>query len=435
MNVKVISFHVFDTPMDMLERLAIGMDQGLALAEQLKQADESLEMVPVCTCNRLEFYFESDAPEWCSLQIYQHLSDRLEVPVDGLRRQAREYEGQEAVRHLFQSIAGLKSIALGENQIQGQIRQAYLAAREKKLVGRRLAPLFETAIRVGKRVRNEIRIGGGRFSLSKMALKQILPELESVPHPQVLIVGTGKMARAAADYLRSQPGFDFAFVSQHPEQRADLARQFGKPVLHFRDLPRLLGDVDVLFSAYGTHRLLISKQQLAEYMAGRTKPLFVIDIAMPRDVDPAVAELEGVRFIDFDTLYHSQWRRELAADSEIQRAQEIIEDELLQFRIQQKQRELSKTIHRLHAYFGEIARGELDRTLRSLSHLPQQDLKKIEKLAHSITQKILHRPTVILREHVDQDQLPAYLRFVEEMINLKTRNPVQSVEKVNLEPR
>ena len=433
MNVKVISFHVFDTPIDMLERLFIGADEGCALAAQLKDADDAIEIVPICTCNRLEFYLSTQTPEWLTRKLYEALSALTGITADDLMQQAREYEGEEAIQHLFESIAGLKSIAVGENEIQGQIRQAYLTAREQGLARQMLSPLFETAIRVGKRIRNETRLGSGRFSLSKMALKQIQPELKSIDQPRVLIIGTGKMARAAADYLQTQHHCDFMFISRHPEQRTELARQFGRPIYHFHELPQWLARADVLFSAYGTRDILITRQQLAEIVAGRERPLFVIDIAMPRDIDPDVSQLDGVRFIDFETLYHSQWRSELAADPEVRAAKQIINQERLQFRISQKQRELSKTIQRLHSYFGEIARDELNRTLRAMTHLSEQDQKKIEKLAHSITQKILHRPTVILRHHAGEDSLPAYLRFVEEMINLKTRNEAKSMENMNLE--
>ncbi|MDQ7053812.1 MAG: hypothetical protein Q9P14_13320 [candidate division KSB1 bacterium] len=247
MHVKVISFHVFDTPIDMLERLFIGADQGCALAAQLIDADNTNEIVPICTCNRLEFYLSTTSPEWLTRKLYEALSALTGIAVDDLIQQAREYEGEEAIQHLFESIAGLKSIAVGENEIQGQIRQAYLAAREQGLARQMLSPLFETAIRVGKRIRNETRLGSGRFSLSKMALKQILPELKSMDQPRVLIIGTGKMARAAADYLQTQHHCEFVFISRHPEQRSDLARQFGRPIYHFHELPQQLARADVLF--------------------------------------------------------------------------------------------------------------------------------------------------------------------------------------------
>ena len=424
MDITLISFHVFHTPIPVLERLISSLSGHENLYPLLLEQTPIQECVLVSTCNRYEAYATCDCspPQQIATEFLRALAAAADLPLTALQDSVEVKYGTDAARHLFFSVAGLHSLAVGEKEIQGQIKAAYKAACEQGVAGRNLIQLFERALHAGKRARNESCLEKSGISMSTLAFDYLFRQQEFSSEASFVLIGTGRMAKSAARYLMDRGYRRFAFVSHQPDERQELRDEFQVPIYPVDALPNLLADADVVQSAYGTREILVTRDCLLPVMdRRRNRPLYLIDLGMPRDIEPEVTQLPAVTLIDFTKLKQIDLKNQIFRDERVRRAKAIVEEELNSFLTELNNQKIAATIRRLHQVFQEIGRRELEKALSGLGHLDERDRRKIEKLTHNIIQKILFRPTRILRHHAADEEVLVYKQFIDEMLDIQDR--------------
>ncbi|MFQ5628933.1 MAG: glutamyl-tRNA reductase, partial [bacterium] len=367
MDCKAISFDILHTPVVMFERFA-SMKEDVERFARHCFTTQNIECAPLSTCNRIEFYFAvngggngasatsglpsaNDSLHETVREFLTIIANGTGFSVDELKRFGRFIENKEVVEHLFSTVAGLNSIAIGETQIQGQVKDAYLSAKEKGLAGKNLTSLFDAALHAGKRARAETKIEQARISLGNLAIRSLQETGAFTQGVKTVIVGAGKMARNAAEYLlRNGISSDLVFLTRHPEKRREQLACFAADVRRLDSLPEHLKSADLIFSAYGTNELFVTKKLLQEVAPQRKKPLNLIDIAMPRDVDPEVVELPQIRLIDFFELEKMKSEHLLLNADEITAAEKIVAQEIDAYLQDQKLRAVSSTISHFRSH-------------------------------------------------------------------------------------
>ena len=422
---RVVTFEIVNTPVELLERIA---DYARKKSHWLAEiaATHGVEIVTMATCNRVEFYFaiedENERISNGNLQqsfpppsqqvhplqtivstLFSHIATFYAVPIIELEKCAQIFSGKDAICHLFRTVAGLNSIAIGETQIQGQVKDAFQAALQLKRARSVLIALFEAALRAGKRARTESGIQNAHISLGSLALDSLR---KANAFSQVVIVGTGKMAKNAAEFiLRYGMCRELVFLSRHPEKRADQLSRFNAEVKPLDMLPEFLHSADLVFSAYGTKELFITPSNLKPMLQKRSKPLYLIDIALPRDIDPAVKHLPDVRFIDFAELQKMKNQHPLLVNGEIAEAEKIVEEEIQDFSKELQLRKATTSIAKFRLRAESQLHSELDGVFKKFSHLKAPEQEVIEKLTNNIINKILNQPTVRVREKARAGEL------------------------------
>jgi glutamyl-tRNA reductase len=388
-----ISHHV--APVELRERVALPFAEATALARALGQA------VCLSTCNRTEIYLGNDREEHAVASLEELAGERLDPVVYRLHDEA-------AAVHLFRVAAGLDSLVPGEAEILGQVRAAYDAATPGPLLDR----VFRQALQIGKRVRSETAIGESPASVPAAAAalaQQVFGELAG---RRVLIVGAGRTAELAAVNLASR-GATIAYVANRSfDAASELAGRFGSAPLSLEELPGKLGDVDVVLSSTSSPDLVVSARDVPDH---RRHPLFFIDIAVPRDVDAGVHELEGCYLYDIDDL------EAVVADTlsgrriEAEHAERLVADEAERFREWQASLDVVPAIALLRARAEEIRAAEVAK----LGGLPEDERETIDAVTAQVVNKLLHLPTVRLKEAPTPAERAAYAEAVRHLFGLE----------------
>jgi glutamyl-tRNA reductase len=358
------------------------------------------ELIILSTCHRIEVYAGVDAsivnPR---ALLVDFLARAYNVAPAVFSRHSYYYAGREAVLHLFRVAAGLDSMVLGEPQILGQVTSAYMKAVKAQAAGPLLSTLFRGAIRTGKRARNETLISSNPASISAIAIalaQQIVGDLRA---HQVLVIGLGEMGRLALKALQARSIKDVALVNRTRQRAEAVAAQWGGQVYGLTELPQALAIADVVISATSAPYPIISADVVRQVMAQRPdRPLVLIDIAMPRDIDPAVSELPGIHLFGIDHLRSSLDEAQMARQQEIPQVEGIIDQEVIAFEVQLRQLAMKPLITDLHQKAESIRQREVERTLRRLGDVDPQTLAHIQHLSRSLINKLLHEPTMRLKE-------------------------------------
>ncbi len=416
MHDFVISFHITKIPIALFEHLAGLFQEPETLTRRIRsRVIPAPHLVSLATCNRIELYGSSE--QNCACLCLQVLAEISETEHDTLQQYAELYTGRAMHEHLFHTIAGLKSIAVGETEIQGQIRTAYLRARELGSVNDRLGRIMEAALHAGKRARRQTGIEQAKISLGNLALRTLKQRGSLAPATRATIIGTGKMARNAAEYLlKTGISSEITMLSSAPEQRREQVAYLRPALQSLDNLQQAIAGADLIFCAYGSDRQFLTPDLLAPIAAKRQRPLYVIDIAVPRDADPAIADLPGVELIDFPALHAMELRDHLLDSEEIERAREILAEELNCLDTELRLARAGEAIASFRQRAEQVRKIELDRTLRSLEHLSQYEQKQIQKLTHRIVRELLKAPTIAIRERAQRGEIDhEYERIIAEI--------------------
>jgi glutamyl-tRNA reductase len=384
------------TPLAVREKLALsgGYEGPLARLQQLKGLKEYYLL---STCNRVEVLFTCQDPR----QMRREVLDLLfagQVSREEVAGCIYMHENEDAVHHLFMVASSLDSMIVGEAQILGQLKEAFQHASEQKTSGLILNKLLHKSFSVAKRVRTETRIGASAVSISYAAVelgRKIFGELKG---KRVMLVGAGEMAELAAEHLVGQ-GIKKVVVANRTLERAmKLAKRFNGTAVGLDELVEQLLTVDIIISSTGAADLILFKKDVASIMRGRrNQPLFFIDIAVPRDLDPKINELDNVYLYDIDDLNNVVEINREQRDKEAIKARRIVEEETLKFGHWLDSMEVTPTIVELRAAAESICRTELAKTLPRLNGLDPKEKKSIEKMASSIVGKMLHHPMLYLK--------------------------------------
>ena len=405
-------------PVEVRERLALTDARAVEFVRDLHGAPEIQEVVALSTCNRTELYLVVDDPLEAESTVLGMLARQASIQPTALAPSIYSHRNCEAARHLYRVSAGLASMIIGEDQIQGQVRRAYDAALEHETTGAFTNHLFKAALATGKRVRTETAIGAGHMSLpsvSAMLAKEVLGELGG---RRVVIIGTGESSELAARALAEQGG-ELMFVATRRRARAvSLAARFGARSVPFDELPDALIETDMVVAATSSPHLLIEAEELAEVQAQRGgRPLLIIDLAVPRDVEAACSEVEGVSLFDVDDLEGVVARNRRVRHSEARRAEGIVEQEIQSFATWLGSLEVMPTLAALRSHATEIVSQVLAENDGRWESASEQDLERVQAIARAIVNRLLHHPTLRIKELRD-DRVHARMALVQDLFGL-----------------
>ena len=399
MHILSIGINHISAPVHLRERFAFNEEQIRASLARLfcSQLETSLaELIIISTCNRIEIYAASNQLAYGELEAF--LSDARSVPVEELHPYLYRFKDVEVARHLFDVAAGLDSLVIGEPQILGQITRALELARGQNAAGPTLNRLFQAAIHAGKRARTETAIGRNPASVSSLAASVAEKTLGYIKQASVVVLGAGEMAELTVEALRKRGVEKIRVVNRTQERAHALADRWGAEAATFESLSESLCQADILISSTGAPHLVLSGQMVADVM--RTRPersLVLIDIAVPRDIDPDAANIPHVRLFDIDGLNAQLEDSRARRMEEVPHVRQILEQELTEFEDYLKSLEMLPIIAEIRQQAEAIRLTELEKTLRRMPDLTDAQRERIEALTHSLVKKILDRPTRRLR--------------------------------------
>ncbi|MCL4425495.1 MAG: glutamyl-tRNA reductase, partial [Firmicutes bacterium] len=341
------------------------------------------------------------------------------------------FQGREAVEHLFRVACGLDSLVVGETQILGQVKEAYLAAAKSQAVGKTLHNLFNQALRVGKRAHSETSISDNAVSVSYAAVELAKKIFDNLEGRKVLIVGAGKMGELTARHLVSSGASEILVANRTAEKAASLARLFQGRAVPWPEIPQALETVDVVISSTGAPGYVLEKPVLARAMQGRrNRSLFLIDIAVPRDVDPAVGQLENVFLYDMDDLKNVVDANLQQRVREGRKVERIIKEEVEKFEAWRETQEVVPLINSLRGKMEEIRRQELEKALRKLSRLSDSEREVVVAMTMAIINKVLNEPITSIKEHAGREDRDVYLETLKQLFKLQVEEGTVTVQRL-----
>ncbi|WP_417911445.1 glutamyl-tRNA reductase [Candidatus Electronema sp. TJ] len=403
-SIVLLGVNHKNTPLEIREKLALtgGYVEPLNLLRQLRGLKEYHLL---STCNRVEVLFACEEPEQMRAEVLDLLFAGR-VSQKQLDSCVYTHVNDEAVRHLFTVAASLDSMIVGEAQILGQLKEAFRHASELKTAGLLLNKLLHKAFSTAKRVRTETRIGASAVSISYAAVELGRKIFGDLKGKRAMLVGAGEMAELAAEHLVGQGIAEVVVVNRTLERAVNLAARFKGRAAGLDELVEQLAETDILISSTGAAGLVLRKQDVASVMPRRrNRPLFLIDIAVPRDLDPEINSLDNVYLYDIDDLNSVVEMNKEQRDKEAVKAHRIVEEETLKFMRWLEAMEVTPTIVELQAAAESICRAELEKTLPRLNGLGEKERQSVERMAAAIAAKMLHHPLQYLKsEHVCADR-------------------------------
>jgi glutamyl-tRNA reductase len=415
-------------PLDVREKLAFNDAQRKAAVLAFRERFHDAEAVLISTCNRVELYTSRAThghPR--ASEIVDVLASFHNLDPSLFRDHLYEKSNVDVVRHLFTVASSLDSMVLGETQIIGQVRDAYDAARERGATGALLNPLFQRALNVGKEVMSATPIAEGRVSVASVAVDYARRIFDSFSDKTVLSIGAGEMAQLALQHFRDLKPGRLLVANRDPAKAASLAQEFGGEPVPFDRLPDHLVQADIVISSTGSTHPIITRAQFDGLLKQRRyRPLFLIDIALPRDIDPSVADLDHVYLYNLDDLQKVVQGTRAQRAGAVDTAGKIIDKEVRDFSTWHRQREVGPMIERLYGRYHRIAQDELARTLNKLPDLTPDEKSQVEDLARRLVNKLLNDPVQTLRKGSEDPHAGPtgpYLHAMEKLFKLEDDAP------------
>ena len=394
MSIVAVGVDHRSAPLSLLERMTVpsaGLDKAL---HELRSSDHLSEVVLVSTCNRTEVYAVCEGFHPAVDDIHRFFSSLSGLPTYRFVETLVTRIDDEAVHHLFRVTAGLESAVVGESEILGQVREAMIRAAP----GPRLDALFRHALEVGKRARTETAIARGTASVSHAAVQLAEAQLGSLVGRSVLVLGTGEIGVSMTTALQHAGVGEVLVANRTRQKAAALAARIQATTVPLHELPSALARVDVLLTATSSAEIVLGVDDLAAVMALRQAPLLVVDAAMPRDVDPAAASLEGLTLLDLDAIRTFVEAGLSSRRAEITSVEAIVRDELDRFAAGASARQVAPVVTALRAHLELIRSAELARYDTRLSGLTDEQREAVSALTRQLVGKIAHEPTVRLKE-------------------------------------
>lgn len=408
------------TPVEVREKIALTSGYAEPLTS-LKSIKGLKEYYLLSTCNRVEFLLVEKPGMNVEAAIIEFLFGK-DVEEADARKYLYILEGQEAVTHLFMVAASLDSMIVGETQILGQLKVAYRHASQLGCTGPLLNKLLHKSFSVAKRVRTETAIGSSAVSISYAAVQLAKKIFGNLQKKNVLLVGAGEMAELAAEHLVGQ-GVESVVVANRTLSRAvSLAQCFNGRAVSMDELVAQLESVDIIISSTGATDIILHKEDVKSVMRSRmNKPLFFIDIAVPRDLDPKLNEIENVYLYDIDDLSNVVEMNRAERDKEAVKATRIVDEESLKFERYYQSLAVTPTILELRQKVDDIGVHELEKTLGKLSDISESDRKHLEKMISAINAKVLHNPLIYLKAEscMGRDNRDKKVAIIRELFGLE----------------
>jgi len=371
---------------------------------QLRQALHYLhhrlqEVVLLFTCNRMEIYTVSEDASGAQETLVEFLSHHRKIAPSEVRKLLFHYTGEDAVQHLFKVVCGLDSMVLGETQVLGQVKEVYRKACEEGTVGKVFHTLFQHSFKTGKRVHGETGINDHAASVSYVAVKLSQDLFGSLKGRSVMVLGAGKMSELALQHLKEQGAKRVLVANRSRERACQLAERFDGSVINFKEMPGGFKDADIVITSTGAPHYVVHPHAVEAAMHDRNgRDLLFIDIALPRDVEPAAAELDGVHLYDLDDLQQVVRANEQERRQEALRAESILKDERKQFMESLQVLKAEPVISALRQKGESIYQQEKDQALSRLSRLSSREKKVVETMGRRVMDQLLKDPVLTLKE-------------------------------------
>ena len=409
-----------NTPLEVREKLALSSGYEDPL-EALGRIEGLREFYLLSTCNRVEVLVLTGN----SADVEGKLAGFLfgdALPPEEYEKYLYSYRNEEAVHHLFMVATSLDSMVVGESQILGQLKEAYRWASGQKCTGPILNKLLHKSFSVAKRVRSETRIGSSAVSISYAAIELAKKIFGSLDNKRVLLIGAGEMAELAAEHLVGNGAKDVVVANRTLERALSLAKRYNGRAVGLDEISEQLERVDIIVSSTGAPGIVLHKEEVKPLMRNRrNKPLFFIDIAVPRDLDPALNDLENVYLYDIDDLSTVVELNRDEREKEAIKACRIVDEEALKFADWLGGLFVTPTITALRAKGNKISQMELARTLPRLKHLTPKEQKSIEKMAAAIVSRLLHDPVLFLKGENCKDQSEMKISLFRSVFDLEKK--------------
>ncbi len=421
MPILMIGLNHKVAPVDVREHLAFGPERvPLALSELVGDKRVIKEAVLLSTCNRTEVYVLTTGFAFAELQLEEFFSRHANLSLDQVRRIVYVAHGEGAALHLMQVAAGLDSLVLGENEILGQVRSASEMAQCAGMSGPVLSALFRYAIQAGKRARTETPIGQGNISVASVVVELAEQVLGPLNERTALLIGAGKISSITARAL-VKAGLRCVMIANRTFERAQkLARNLNGTAVHFDALDETLAQADIVICSTGAPHIVLHTGTVmkAQQMRG-DRPLLIADLAVPRDADPQIASIPGVHLSNIDDLEITVKTRHPLTASVCHEVEEIVRQEMKSFCQWVEARRCASVIQALYHKGEDIYQAEVEQTLRRLGPLTPHQEHLVQAMAKAIIGKMLHEPTIHLRELPPDKDTATYIAWVRELYGLK----------------
>jgi glutamyl-tRNA reductase len=405
-------------PVEVRERLALSETRAPEFMRDLRAAADIHETVAISTCNRTELYLVVGDPVEAESSVLTMLARQAGIRPTELAGAIYSHRNCEAARHLYRVVAGLDSMIVGEAQVQGQVKRAYEAALAQDTTGALTNRLFTAALQTGKRVRSETAIGQLQLSIPSVAVALAKQRIGELDGHQVVIIGTGETGELTARAL-ADSGAEAVFVASRRRDRAiSLAQRYHGSSVPFDELPEALERADIVVAATTSPHLLLEADEVAEVMrVRRGRPLLLIDLAVPRDIEAMCSSIDGVTLVDVDDLQAVAQGNRRVRQAEATRAEGIIEEEIQQFAAWLGTLEVLPTVAAMRAQAARVAAEVVAENDGKWETASERDHARIDAIARAIVNRLLHEPTQKMREMRD-DRVHARMALVRELFGL-----------------
>ncbi|MGH9788066.1 MAG: glutamyl-tRNA reductase [Candidatus Acidiferrales bacterium] len=418
MELSVVGLSHHTAPVEVRERLLFPEGELVHALEALRRRDGVAEAVLFSTCNRTEAVLRLEGEAEAVPLVAEFLADARRVPQGEFDRFLYHHTQRDAIRHIFRVASSLDSMVVGEPQVLGQVKAAYASARAAGTLGGVLDEVLTHSFSVAKKVRTETGIAASAVSVGHAAVELARKIFGSLEGRTVFLIGAGKMSELAAKHLR-RSGAQAILVTNRTYGRAqELAGQLGGQAIRFDDLLAYAGQADIVISSTGAPHFIIRKQHGEQFMAERrNRPMFFIDIAVPRDVDPELNKLDNVFVYDIDDLQQVVNANLRERQREAVRAEEIVEREVERMLARLKRLELTPTILALQEKFHGLRKEELARA--GLQNLTPAQRAEVEEMTRSLVNKLLHMPLTQLKRLPQEPDGLKMIEFIRKTFQLK----------------
>ncbi|HUL21997.1 MAG TPA: glutamyl-tRNA reductase [Thermodesulfobacteriota bacterium] len=430
MELLVIGLNHNTAPIEIRECLAFPEDKLAEALSKVHALSPVKEDMIVSTCNRVEVYAATRETEKAIHDVKEFLCQYHGISLKEFEKSLYIHVGEEAVKHIFRVASSLDSMVLGEPQILGQIKDAYDISQQANTSGLILHRLLHRAFHVAKRVRTETKIAISAVSVSSVAVELAEKIFGTLEKKIVLLIGAGEMCELAARHLVAGGVEKMVVTNRTYERAVSLAQEFKGEAIPFEDMTLGLKKADIVISATNSPHHLIGHDQIAKAMKDRRqKPIFFIDIADPRDIEPSVGDLENVYLYNIDDLQKVANENIKDREKEALKAEGLVQDEVAKFVSWYRSLDVTPTIVALRKKFEEIRKKELEKTLSLHPHLSDKEKKSLEALTSAIINKILHTPITLLKQTNEEATADLYLDALQALFGLSEKSLETLLEK------
>ena len=420
MNLILIGVSHKTSPLELRERFSLSEAQIPGALHQLHAEPEIEEAMIISTCNRVEFVLKPHGKRDGMAGFRRFVETYYGLPYDDFAHSFYVHRDYEAVRHLFRVASGLDSMVVGEPQVLGQVKRAYFLAKEFDACGNSLEAVFKPVFSVAKRIRTETRVAEAPVSISSTAVDLVEHAFGGLHGKTVMIIGSGQMGELAARHLVSKGASTLLVSNRTHAQAVALAQALRGLAVHFSEIWEAMKRTDIVISCTGCPHFIITRDDMKRLMEERAgRPIFLIDIAVPRDIDPAVREVPGCTLVNIDGLQEAANNNLRERQKALKAADRILTEEIALFRERQEQLNVVPTIVSLRRHIEEIRQAELKRMRRLFGELTPQQEQALESLTQGLVNKILHTPFTELKQAATRRDRSQFVDVVRTIFHLE----------------